>query len=227
MTTVALVGATGLVGSIIFNTLKGSDAVKHIYTFSRKALPGDAKVTPIVSKDATEWTSQYPSGSQLFISALGTTRGNAGGFENQRKIDYDLNLAMAKAARESGSKVYVLISSSGANSKSSMGYLKMKGELEEAVQELGFENVVIVRPGVIVGNRQESRIAEAVLRNVARFAGSVSGGMLKDSWAQDDVVIARAAVRAGLDAVEGKVSDKSRILGQGDIVRLGRTEWKD
>lgn len=203
------------------------DAVKQIYTFSRKDLPSDSKVTPIISKESTEWISKFPSGSQLFISALGTTRGNAGGFENQRKIDYDLNLSMAKAAKEAGSKVYVLISSSGANSKSALGYPKMKGELEDAVQELGFDNVVILRPGLIVGNRQESRMAEGLFRKIAGFAGSVSGNALKDFWAQDDVVIARAAVKAGLDAVEGKATDKVKILGQSDIVRLGRTEWKD
>ena len=201
--------------------------MKQIYTFSRKDLPSDSKVTPIISKESTEWISKFPSGSQLFISALGTTRGNAGGFENQRKIDYDLNLSMAKAAKEAGSKIYVLISSSGANSKSALGYPKMKGELEDAVQELGFDNVVILRPGLIVGNRQESRMAEGVLRKIAGFAGSVSGNALKDFWAQDDLVIARAAVKAGLDAVEGKATDKVKILGQSDIVRLGRTEWKD
>lgn len=51
--------------------------------------------------------------------------------------------------------------------------------------------------------------------------------MLKDFWAQDADVVAKAAVRAGLDAVEGKEKEKFRILTQADIVRLGRTEWKE
>lgn len=65
------------------------------------------------------------------------------------------------------------------------------------------------------------------MRKIASFAGAVSGGMLKDFWAQDAEVVAKAAVRAGLDAVEGKEQEKFRILTQADIVRLGRTEWKD
>lgn len=68
-------------------------------------------------------------------------------------------------------------------------------------------------------------MAEAVFRNLAGAMGSVSN-KLKDFWAQDDEVIARAAVRAGLDALkEDGGKEKVKILGQADIVRLGRTEW--
>lgn len=58
-------------------------------------------------------------------------------------------------------------------------------------------------------------------------AGSWSGNRLKDFWAQDADVIAKAAVRAGVDCVEGRETERFRVLGQADIVRLGRTEWKD
>lgn len=162
----------------------------------------------------------------LFISALGTTRAQAGSFAAQREIDYDLNLALARKAKEAGTKTYVLVSSGGANSGSMMGgYMKMKGELEDAVRDLEFERTVILRPGLIVGTRQDSRPPEAALRKLANFAGSLSGGMLKDFWAQDAEVIARAAVSAGLQAPER--GEKVWVVNQADVVRLGRTEWKD
>lgn len=200
----------------------------------------------MTSSDTSSWPSQYPSGPELLISGLGTTRAAAGGFENQRKIDYDLNLELAKAAKEKGTKYYVLISSQGANSGSMMGYPKMlvlppyteypvaknfgrKGELEDAVKEIGFEKVVIIRPGLLVGARgsHDSRPSEFVLRKVAGFAGGVSGNKLKDFWAQDADVVAKAAVRAGLDCIEGKQTETVKVLGQADVVRMGRTEWKD
>lgn len=65
------------------------------------------------------------------------------------------------------------------------------------------------------------------MRKVASFFGSISGNRLKDFWAQDADVVAKAAVRTGLDAVDGKETEKFKILSQSDIVRLGRTEWKD
>lgn len=95
------------------------------------------------------------------------------------------------------------------------GYPKMKGQLEDAVKALDFDHVVVLRPGLIVGERAsyDSRAAEYVLRKTAEFAGGVSN-KAKDFWAQDAEVIAKAAVRAGLDCVEGKEKEKFRILGQ-------------
>ena len=105
----------------------------------------------------------------------------------------------------------------------------MKGELEDAVKALDFEHCLVLRPGLIVGARgsHDSRPPEFVLRKVAGFFGGVSGNRLKDFWAQDAEVIAKAAVKAGLGCIEGKETEKFKVLGQADTVRLGRTEWKD
>lgn len=100
----------------------------------------------------------------------------------------------------------------------------MKGELEEGIKALGFEHTVILRPGLLVGAREDTRAAEAVLRGIANAAGSISNG-LKDFWAQDAVTVGRAAVNAGLQALEGR-KPKVWDIGQADVVRLGRTEWK-
>jgi hypothetical protein len=101
----------------------------------------------------------------------------------------------------------------------------MKAELEEEVTNLGFEHTVILKPGLIVGSREDSRPPEAVLRGVAQFMGAISGGLLKDWWAQDAEVIGKAAVSAGLKALEGG-APKVWSIEQSEIVRLGRTEWK-
>jgi len=107
-----------------------------------------------------------------------------------------------------------------------MAYPKMKGELEEGVKALGFEHTVILRPGLIVGDRNESRPAEWVVRKIAGGAGML-GRWAVDFWAQDKDVIAKAAVSAGLQALEGgEKVPKVWELGQADIVKLGRTEWK-
>jgi len=162
------------------------------------------------------------------LSALGTTRAAAGGLENQRKIDHDLPVSLARVAKAAGCKVFVLISSSGASKTSFFAYPKMKGETEAAVTEMGFEHVVIVRPGLICGERraEESRPAEFAFRKIAGWMGSL-GNVFKDSWAQDADVIAKAAVSAGVQCLEGKRQEKVWILGGSEIIRLGRTEWKD
>lgn len=101
----------------------------------------------------------------------------------------------------------------------------MKGELEEAVKSLDFEHTVLVQPGLILGVRDEFRGAELVFRKIAGLIGCVSTA-LTDPWAQDADIIGKAAVSAGIKALEGD-SSKLLVLGQADIIRLGRTEWKD
>ena len=92
---------------------------------------------------------------------------------------------------------------------------------------MGFDTTVILRPGLLVGNRTESRPTEFVFQKIAGLTGLLGKGV-KDAWAQDAEVIGRAAVAAGLQALEdkeGKVPRFWEVL-QADIVRLGRTEWK-
>jgi len=214
-------------GSHILSNLTASPQVHHIHAFARKSLTLSEKIHPISSPDSKTWPSLYPTNKtvpSIFISALGTTRAQAGSFAAQKEIDYDLNLALAKSAKAAGTKTYVLISTASANHSSMMGYLKMKGELEEAVKDIGFERTVIVRPGLLVGSREDSRPPEAGLRMLANAMGAVSGGFLKDFWAQDAEVVARAAVSAALQAEQRE--EKVWVVGQSDVIRLGKTEWK-
>jgi uncharacterized protein YbjT (DUF2867 family) len=157
---------------------------------------------------------------------LGTTKAKAGGLENQRKIDFDLNLLLAKVAKDAGVKTYVLISGGlGGNGgiDSSNAFVRLKAEIEIAVKELDFDHTVIVKPGLIVGDRAESRPIEAVFRRTAKFLGTISGGILKDGWAQDVDVIARAAVRAGLKASDAEMTElKVWEVDQKEILTLGR-----
>ena len=102
----------------------------------------------------------------------------------------------------------------------------MKAELEEVVKELGFPHTVIMKPGLLVGERKDSRPSEAVFRGLAKGMRRLGGGVLTDWWAQDADVIARAAVRAGLKCAEGEREEGVWVVEQGEIVRLGRGEWE-
>jgi uncharacterized protein YbjT (DUF2867 family) len=176
----------------------------------------------ITNTDTSAWHSQYPSNAKVFFSALGTTARKAGSFANQRKVDYDLNVALAQAAKRAGATVYVLVSTSGASVSSIWPYSRMKGELDEAVKEIGFEHTIILKPGLLVGTREDSRPGEFAARTVAGALSKVSGGWLTDGWAQNADIVARAAVIAGVQAANGKIDKGVMVLGQKDIVRLGR-----
>ena len=58
----------------------------------------------------------------------------------------------------------ILISSIGANSKSNIFYSLAKGLLEEALEELEFEEFHILRPSLLLGKRTETRPVEYIYK---------------------------------------------------------------
>ncbi|RBQ88612.1 hypothetical protein VDGD_01583 [Verticillium dahliae] len=102
----------------------------------------------------------------------------------------------------------------------------MKIGVEDALRDAGFDHAVVVRPGAILGTRETpqtgGRLLNAAVRSLSFFGQGV-----QDAVGQEHDVIARAAVRAAQIAAEGGAPDKYWVLESADIVRLGRTEWKD
>jgi len=222
-----LLGGTGLVGSQILSSLLVHPSNPHIHAIARRdPLPQTSpNLSIIANPDTTAWPATLKSISpppKILLSALGTTKAAAGSFAAQRAIDYDLNLSVAQAAKENGTQVYVLISSTGSGPNSPFPYGKMKGDLEEAVKKLEFPYTVILRPGILVGTRQESRPAEAVMRSIAKGLRMVSKDLLTDWWAQDVDTVGRAAVRAGWECLEGKRKKGVWVLEQAEIVKMGK-----
>lgn len=235
MTSTLVLGSTGMTGSHILSTLLTlpSSQISSVQTISRRIPPQPSststntpKLDAKVEKETSKWEALISSSPapQIVFSALATTRGAAGGFDKQYVLEHDVNVALAKKAREAGSSTYVLISSANASADGVFGYTRMKGEIERDVLALNYDHTVILRPGLIGGRREESRPAEAVVRWIADGLGYISGGRLKDFWTQDADVIGRAAVRAGLRAQRGELPGKSTILSGNDIMALGREQ---
>jgi uncharacterized protein YbjT (DUF2867 family) len=157
MTTAAVFGCTGAVGSQILATLLATDATSSVKTISRR-LPNtqSSKLQAIEEADISKWggiiSSLSPKPSMVF-NAVGTTRAAAGGIQNQWKIDHDSVVENAKAAKEAGVKTYVYISSGGTRGFLSnyVPYSKMKIGVEDTIKELDFEHAIILRPGMIIG----------------------------------------------------------------------------
>ncbi|KAL5315095.1 hypothetical protein ACEPPN_017746 [Leptodophora sp. 'Broadleaf-Isolate-01'] len=170
---------------------------------------------------STGLVATIPPAPFLFISALGTSKAQAGSIENQCKIDFDLNLAVAKAAKAAGIKLYVLISAAGTSTTSHFAYPKIKAELGEAIKEVGFEKTVFIKPGMIVGTRDNAKPLDGIVRGAAWFSGVISGGHWKDIWAQDAEFIGRASIVAGLEAV-ARDGPAVRNVGHEDIMKLGK-----
>ena len=87
-------------------------------------------------------------------------------------MDVDYQLQFAEMARRSGVGTFVLLSAAGANAKSSLFYMRLKGEAEEGVRALGFERTLFFRPGLLdrgAKARGNERIGMAILRALNRI----------------------------------------------------------
>ncbi|KAI4864099.1 NAD(P)-binding protein [Hypoxylon rubiginosum] len=229
--TAAIIGSTGLVGNFILLTTLSLDAFKTVYTISRRApKPESPKLAATVEADTGKWSSNLSSIApppSVVFSALGTTRAAAGGIANQWKIDHEVNIELAEAARAAGVETFVFVSSGGTRGfgTGSLPYSKMKVGVEDSIKTLAFDQAIILRPGMILGHRevphQGGPLLTGLVRSLSRF-----GQGWQDKFGQEAEVIGRAAVHAATLAAEGKAPSKYWILEQADIVRLGRDEWK-
>ena len=161
--TAIVIGATGVVGRELIGLLTNDNSFDKVISITRKevAYQSTKICNEVVDFENLENSKHLFKGDVLY-SALGTTLKQAGSIEAQRRVDLDYQLIVAKIAKEQGVTSYVLVSSSGANSKSKSSYLKMKGELEERVKLLSFERVTIVQPSLLIGTRSDFRLAEKV-----------------------------------------------------------------
>lgn len=225
----AIFGSTGLVGSNILSTLLATETYAQVTTVTRRApKPTSPLLNAIIDADTTKWApilAGLAPAPQTVFSGLGTTRSKAGGLANQWKIDHDLNVEVAQAAKQAGARTFVFISSAGAGGLFSnyFPYTKMKNGVESTIKELDFEHAVVLRPGVIIGERENGDFGQTMLNRPLRLLNHVG---LQDALGQEAEVIARAAAHAAQLAEQGKAPSKFWVLGPADIIRLGRTEWK-
>ena len=169
---VAMIGATGLVGGELWPLLQ---AHHDLLVLGRRT--SGARRERIGMKE--EWPALLADERiETAISTLGSTRKAAGSWEAFEAVDRTAVLAFAKAARDAGASHFLLVSSSGANARSRSSYLRLKGEVEDAVAALGFARVDVVRPGLLLGERAERRVAEGIGQALAPLLAILLRGPL-------------------------------------------------
>jgi uncharacterized protein YbjT (DUF2867 family) len=149
-----LAGATGLVGRELLEQLIASNDYGTVHVLVRRAAPTLAAssklVTHVVSFDDLP---SLPATDDVFV-ALGTTIKVAGSQEAFRRVDHDYVVAVARAGRLAGARRLGIVSALGAAVKSRVFYNRVKGEMQLAVAELGYDSVVIAQPSLLVGDRE-------------------------------------------------------------------------
>lgn len=208
-----LIGATGLVGSHVLQLLLSDERYESVKVFHRRStgISHTKLQEHIIDFDYPGKWNHLIKGDHLF-SALGTTIKKAGSKEAQYKIDFTYQYEVVKAASINNVQCFALVSSLGADSNSGSFYPRIKGELDEAVQKLDFEDRLIVRPSFLDGDRNEFRLGERIGIAVAKVVCKLPG--LKKYHPVKAETVAKAMIE-GLNSKQSK-----HILESQDINSL-------
>lgn len=104
------------------------------------------------------------TGCDAVVCCLGTTRKQAGSKAAQEKVDLRLPLMLAAIAKKAGVKNFLCVSAMGADSQSPYFYSRLKGQLEEGLDMIGFETLTLVRPSLLLGKHKDRRFGEELLQ---------------------------------------------------------------
>lgn len=206
---IIIAGTTGLVGH---ETLKQSiynQDIKHIYSLSRRKVA-------IEHPKLTQWVDnmlQPPEFNNLEhvpsvgIIALGTTLKIAGSKENFHRVDVTLVIEVAQKMQQLGVEYLIVVSSLGASLNSRSHYLRCKGEMEAAVQQINFKSITFMQPGPLLGKREKPRKDERWLQWLMKIISPMLRAGLVNYKPIDAPDIASAIIQLALkrDEIKGKL----------------------
>ena len=172
MKTAVIAGATGLVGNDLLHKLLSTEHYTGIIALTRRDFPVDhPKLRKIVTDMARPAQALEGCRPEDVFCCLGTTMAKAGSKEKFYEVDFEFPMALARATRGLGARKFLLVSALGANKRSAVYYNRVKGELEEALQGIGFDALHIFRPSLLLGDRKERRAGEDAAKTMFKLFG--------------------------------------------------------
>ncbi len=195
--TAVVIGATGLIGQILVEYLLKDPSFRRVRILVREKtglshLKLEERVVNF--NDMADYTNKFGKGDVIF-SCVGTTQKKVQGDKSAyKKVDFDIPVNAAKIGLENGFKKFMLVSSAGADATATNFYLKLKGETEDALKELSFENISFFQPSILLGERNERRSGEQIAKSLMRIFSKLLIGGYKKYRAIDAKDVAAAMI---------------------------------
>lgn len=204
--TVAIIGATGMIGGYLLEELLNNPTIETIRVIVRRPFEQKhAKLeTKLVDFNDYESLKLAIDGCDMLFCTIGTTQKNVKGDKAlYRKIDFDIPVKAARICKETGCEVFAIVSSVGANSKSNNFYLKLKGEVEDALSQSGLKSIHIMQPSQLLGDRKENRPAEKFFKGIMKVMSPVLTGSLAKYKPIHGRDVAKAMINAAINGQKG------------------------
>lgn len=150
-----LAGASGFVGGYVLDSLLDAPDFSRVFAISRRPLGREHPrlANRIVQFEKLE-TQLKGTQCHVAFCCIGTTMKRAGSERAFRDIDHDLVLSFARVAKAAQAQRFVVVTSAGADPRSKNFYLRVKGEVELALERMGFQSLDILQPGPLLGWRR-------------------------------------------------------------------------
>ena len=210
MATALIVGSTGLIGNQLLQLLLDDNYYTSVVAIARSPFSfSHPKLKTVIADAATLASHKNELKADDVFCCLGTTIKKAKSKEAFREIDFQYPLAVAELTKQQGALQYVLVSALGAKKTSSVFYNKVKGEVEQAIEGIGFKSYHIVRPSLLLGPRTEKREGEQSMQKVF---SAIDFLIPKKYKAIQSIKVARAMVAFAKQNASGNFIHESHEL---------------
>lgn len=178
--TAIILGATGLTGRILLDSLLDDNHYSKIKLFSRKTIGiSHPKIEEhLINMLQLKTVASDFIGDEVFC-CIGTTNAKTPDKGLYRTIDYGIPVTAAQLCEQNNIKTFIVISALGADSKSRVFYNRTKGEMEETVLSLEIPKTHILQPSLISGKRDEKRTGEYFFKQLMKVINPLLLGSLK------------------------------------------------
>ncbi|MBD2715853.1 NAD-dependent epimerase/dehydratase family protein [Microvirga sp. STR05] len=195
--TALIAGASGLIGSHLLPLLLASGRYEKVIAVGRRPVP---VVHPKLEQRILDFDHLEDHRMSLIADdvycCLGTTMRQAGSREAFYKVDYLYVIKLAALTAGNFATQLLLVSAMGADASARIYYNRVKGEMEDAVQQTPFRAIHLFRPSLLLGERETQRPGERVGAALLRLLNPLLRGPLRRYRAVAAGTVARAMLRA-------------------------------
>jgi uncharacterized protein YbjT (DUF2867 family) len=210
--TAIVLGATGLTGKLLIARLIADDRYSSIKLFSRRASGNNSpKIKEFIGNVLQLESFKDEFTADEVFCCIGTTSAKTRDRTLYKAIDHGIPFTASRLAKENNIPAFLVISSMGANAKSKIFYNRTKGEMERDVLLQEIPNTYVLRPSLILGDREESRFGESVGALVLRLGAILMVGRLKKYRAIKADCIASAMIRLADLKPYNRIVESDRI----------------
>ncbi|WP_223554484.1 NAD(P)H-binding protein [Lysinibacillus sphaericus] len=220
-----VVGATGLTGTSLVKQLCENDEYVSVTVIARRELAFTHPKLEVKIRNFDTLEEKDIELAQEVYCCLGTTIKKAGSREEFEKVDFEYPLTIASLAKKRGIPHMLVITAMGANENSPFYYNRVKGKLEHDLMVIGLQRLSIIRPSLLVGEREEVRLGEKVGEQVLKFVKPLLVGPLKRSRSIEASQVAKAMIVIALQ--EHGTKQPVTVYQSQELAKLDFPETQD